>query len=74
MNVLTDTATGPVCMTTAEADKCIDYLRKRLSHAERNEQLRLTEDIRKLTLVANPELAYGERFAPEGYVPGWVQA
>lgn len=74
MNVITDTATGPVCMTTAEANKCIAYLRTRLSHAERDEQLRLTEDIRKLTLVANPELAYGERFAPRDYEPGWVPA
>lgn len=72
MNVISITATGPVCMTAQEAAKCIDYLRTRLSHAERDEQLRLTEDIRKLTLVANPELAYGERFAPSWYVPGWV--
>lgn len=74
MNVLTDTATGPVCMTVQEADACIAYLRTRLSRAERDEQLRLTEDIRKLTLVANPETAYGERFAPADYEPGWVPA
>lgn len=74
MNVITDTATGPVCMTTAEADACIAYLRRRLSHAERDEQLRLSEAIRNLELVTNPELAYGERFAPRDYEPGWVPA
>lgn len=71
MNVLTETATGPVCMSPAEADKCIAYLRRRLSHAERDEQLRLTEDIRKLALVTHPETAYGEHYTPAGYVPGW---
>lgn len=71
MNVLTETDTGLVEMSPQNAADCIAYLRRRLSHAERDEQLRLTEAIRRLTLVAHPELAYGERYAPDWYVPGW---
>lgn len=72
MNVLTDTASGTVAMTAAEAERCIAYLRGRLAHAEQDEQRHLTAAIARLRLVTHPEDAFAADYAPAWYAPAWT--
>lgn len=60
MNLLTETADGPRCLSPREARMRIAQLQDQLAVSERDVQLRILREIEALRSSENPELAYEE--------------